>query len=336
LMRMLKDKENEIKNYLKSKNFIPDGEINENEDFNKMYFRINEQKKDNQSLEFISKSTKDNFINGLYFIEKSNNGELVNKIFELKNSSDIVIQTKSSCIPAYILKLIASKNNFNTFDIIDSCSAPGNKTLQLAEYFPNSKVHAFEINEKRYETLNDTIKKYNFNKNVITIKDDFLAIDPNNEKYSKVKIILCDPSCSGSGTFNNTLVDKDKDQSLLKNECVVSIAGSYLEKDQIDRLTKLAKFQAKVIEHSMKFPNVEYISYSTCSIFMTENEYVVDKVLKNNKNFRLHNIFQLPEVEEEFNFHKGLTENTEGTLRTCRTCNKIDGFYVAIFERIKE
>lgn len=40
----------------------------------------------------------------------------------------------------------------------------------------------------------------------------------------------------------------------------------------------------------MKFPSVQKIAYSTCSIYEEENELVVKKVLLKNPDFKLVNI----------------------------------------------
>ncbi len=40
----------------------------------------------------------------------------------------------------------------------------------------------------------------------------------------------------------------------------------------------------------MQFPNVVKIAYSTCSIFVQENEKVVKKVLKSNTDYKLVNV----------------------------------------------
>lgn len=50
--------------------------------------------------------------------------------------------------------------------------------------------------------------------------------------------------------------------------------------DQKARLDALTKFQKRMIEHSMSFPKVKRIVYSTCSVNTEENELVVEEALK--------------------------------------------------------
>ena len=51
------------------------------------------------------------------------------------------------------------------------------------------------------------------------------------------------------------------------------------EDTKAERLASLAEFQTTAILHAMKFPRVERISYSTCSVHREENEDVVATVL---------------------------------------------------------
>lgn len=64
------------------------------------------------------------------------------------NSNKFVIQSKPSSVPPFILMRCLKNRNNLRFDIIDCCAAPGNKTLQLAEYMNkfnvDGKVFAFE------------------------------------------------------------------------------------------------------------------------------------------------------------------------------------------------
>ena len=307
LMKVIKEKKDQIAEYIKKNNY--DSKPVEISDL--MYFRENKLIPNNINFNFEDVHKDD--IDGLYYISKKSKN--LYKVFELRDESSVIIQTKSSFLPAYFLKKVVKEEKF---DIIDACSAPGNKTLQLSEYFNKSKVFAFEMNDNRFETLKNNINRYNTTTTITPIKMDFLKSDVN--EYKNVKLILADPSCSGSGTLNNSLDDKSM------NECCLDIAGSEIEQNNISRLKKLATFQIKILSHAMSFPSVKYISYSTCSTYMTENEYVVSKVLKTNPSFRLKKL--------EHNFHIGLTEETKNCVRTCRKCHNIDGFFVAIFERV--
>jgi 16S rRNA C967 or C1407 C5-methylase (RsmB/RsmF family) len=63
------------------------------------------------------------------------------------------------------------------------------------------QVFAFEKDQRRFILLNNTIVKYSA-KNISSTHCDFLSISPGDE-YKKVKFILLDPSCSGSGMLTN-------------------------------------------------------------------------------------------------------------------------------------
>jgi putative methyltransferase len=308
LMKAIKEKKEAIIEFIK-KNNLNSKPIETND---LMYFRQNKLIPAKVDLNF--EDVQKDEIDGLYYISKKSNN--LYKVFELRDQSNVIIQTKSSYLPAHFLKNIITQDNF---DIIDACSAPGNKTLQLNEYFSKSKLYAFEISENRFETLKNNLNKHS--STAIPLKMDFLTADTSDIRFKNVKVILADPSCSGSGTLNNSLDDKSM------NECCLEIAGSDIEQKNISRLKKLSTFQLKILSHAMSFPSVRYISYSTCSVYMTENEYVVNKILKTNPSFVLKKL--------EHGFHNGLTEETKNCVRTCRKCHGIDGFFVAIFERVK-
>lgn len=67
--------------------------------------------------------------------------------------------------------------------------------------------------------LNRTIAKYEV-KNIKSMNYDFLLIDSNHKKYRKVKFVLLDPSCSGSGMLTN--FTRDGNQSKGEEETVLA------------------------------------------------------------------------------------------------------------------
>lgn len=63
-------------------------------------------------------------------------------------------------------------------------------------------VYAFEKDERRFKTLCKNMLKYCVT-NVYSVNTNFLSRNPEDEMYQKVKLILLDPSCSGSGMLTN-------------------------------------------------------------------------------------------------------------------------------------
>ncbi|KAJ8586927.1 williams-Beuren syndrome critical region protein 20 copy A [Rhizopogon salebrosus TDB-379] len=179
-------------------------------------------------------------------------------------SGKIILQDKASCFSAYVL---SPPCNDPKAVVIDATAAPGNKTSHLSALMGNEgKLYAFEKDKRRFSTLKMMLSKAAC-RNVEAISADFLTIDPSHPKFSLATHILLDPSCSGSGIVNRL-------DYLLEDE---------IEVVEEDRLNKLAAFQLMMIKHAMKFPSVQKIVYSTCSVHATENEHVVGSALQSDE-----------------------------------------------------
>lgn len=123
---------------------------------------------------------------------------------EAYKSGAIILQDKASCFPAYLLDPLPQDG-----DIIDTCSAPGNKTSHLAAILLSHSsesdeclqiIHAFEKNKGRAETLQKMVNvagSHTWTK--IYPGQDFLKTDPASPTFKNVGALLLDPSCSGSG-----------------------------------------------------------------------------------------------------------------------------------------
>jgi 16S rRNA C967 or C1407 C5-methylase (RsmB/RsmF family) len=119
------------------------------------------------------------------------------------------MQSFSSALPPFLLmRGVAQKWGERRFDVIDACSAPGNKTVQLAELTPKGRVFAYEKDRRRFELLKKTVAKYNAS-NILPKNSDFLQLTKVG-KFRRVKFILLDPSCSGSGMTTNFTRDDSK------------------------------------------------------------------------------------------------------------------------------
>jgi putative methyltransferase len=123
---------------------------------------------------------------------------------EAYKSGAIIFQDKASCFPAYLLDPLAEDG-----DIIDTCSAPGNKTTHIAAILLSHNaepdecaqtIHAFEKNKGRAETLDKMVNlagSHGWTK--LHPGQDFLKTNPSDQMYKNVGALLLDPSCSGSG-----------------------------------------------------------------------------------------------------------------------------------------
>ncbi|KIK47442.1 hypothetical protein CY34DRAFT_799403 [Suillus luteus UH-Slu-Lm8-n1] len=232
----------------------------------------------------------------------------------------IILQDKASCFSAFVL---APPCNDPNAVVIDATAAPGNKTSHLSALMGNQgKLYAFERDKRRFSTLKMMLAKAAC-RNVEAINADFLTIDPSHPKYSLATHILLDPSCSGSGIVNRL-------DYLLEDE---------VEVVEEDRLNKLAAFQLMMIKHAMKFPHVQKIVYSTCSIHATENEHVVSHALQSDEAKSSH--FKLAprnDVLPTWN-RRGQAEEMKGTgdasslVRCSPGEDGTNGFFVSCFIR---
>lgn len=58
------------------------------------------------------------------------------------------------------------------------------------------------------------------------------------------------------------------------------------EEQDPERLKALAAFQLRCLNHALKFPKLQNLVYSTCSIHTQENEEVMSVCLEKNPDFR--------------------------------------------------
>ncbi|KAF5005834.1 hypothetical protein FDECE_7751 [Fusarium decemcellulare] len=227
----------------------------------------------------------------------------------------IILQDKASCFPAYLLDPQSEDG-----DLIDACSAPGNKTTHLAAILkehqpefdtPEQTIYAFEKDPRRAQTLEKMVKMAG-SKNVTRIGfgQDFLQVDPQSDKYKSVGALLLDPSCSGSGIVGrdsmpelhlpegptstakgavaksndrkrkHDQVDTQSEKVIIDDDGNETVMKS--EKDLEARLEALSGFQLTLLLHAFRFPSARKITYSTCSIHMQENERVVMRALESD------------------------------------------------------
>ncbi|ESQ32149.1 hypothetical protein EUTSA_v10004076mg [Eutrema salsugineum] len=221
----------------------------------------------------------------------------------------IFLQGKASSMVAAALQPQAG------WEVLDACSAPGNKTVHLAALMKgHGKIIACELNEERVKRLEQTIKLSGAT-NIEVFHGDFLGLDPKDPSFAKVRAILLDPSCSGSGTITDRL-----------DHLLPSHSADNMNYDSM-RLHKLAVFQKKALAHALSFPHVERVVYSTCSIHQIENEDVVSSVLPLASSFGFELATPFPQWQR-----RGLPvfAGSEHLLRMDPVEDK-EGFFIALF-----
>ncbi|KAH3759030.1 S-adenosyl-L-methionine-dependent methyltransferase [Pelomyxa schiedti] len=237
--------------------------------------------------------------------------------FKAVKKGSLIIQSKPSCIPAMVL------NPPQGSHVIDSCSAPGNKTSHLAAIMNNTgKIYAFDKDKKRLDMMLKLLEQRGV-KNVTATCQDFIKVSPRDKQYSSVTHILVDPSCSGSGML-------DRPEMQLQ---------TVEEKPDLSRLRQLRKFQLLILRHALSFPNVQRVVYSTCSIHQEENEDVVRWALTGENATDITGAsssvpFELEKVLPSWP-HRGLPLFTqaENCIRVDPKEDQATGFFVACFVR---
>jgi putative methyltransferase len=253
----------------------------------------------------------------------------------LVRSGALVLQDKSSCLPAHCLMPPPDAL------VVDACAAPGNKTTQLASLMGadcSGAILAFDRDRKRYGSLQDTVARLGAT-HVDSVCADFVRCakaiikpEPTGNHFvghtaqkrdvfrylARATHALVDPSCSGSG-----LVTRDAGLSL-EHDAAGAVDDA--------RIAKLARFQHEVLVSAMNLPAMRRVVYSTCSVHERENEDVVRAVLA---DARLKQ--QWRQVDPMPSWPRRGTESSgeigKLCLRTDPALDRTSGFFVALFER---
>lgn len=185
--------------------------------------------------------------------------------------------------------------------VVDICSAPGGKTMTMAQMMENGgRIISCDIHGHKLKLIGDTAKRLGIDIVETVLRDgaDETAALPEADK------ILCDVPCSGFGVTGKKPEIKYKDEK---------------------EITSLPELQLKILLNSSKYlKKGGRLVYSTCTLLPEENVKVCDQFLALNRNFRAVHI------DDEI---KGLRDGeTVSVLPFDYDC---DGFFISAFERIE-
>ena len=216
----------------------------------------------------------------------------------------VVIQDEAS-------QLIATLIGRGHARILDCCSAPGGKTLAIADQNPDATISAVEIHPHRARLMRTRFPQGTRIDTVVADASNLPLTDP----YDRV---LADVPCSGTGTLARNPEIKWR----LKPHDIVELQAR----------------QLAILRSALKHLKLGgQLIYSTCSLEKEENQDVIDQVLSGSSSFRLLDcrteldrlksagILLSPDVDS-------LTSGPY--LRTIPGIHPCDGFFAAILERV--
>lgn len=167
---------------------------------------------------------------------------------------DYYIQSLSSVLPPIVLEPQLNES------VVDLCAAPGSKTTQISQLMNNTGfLVANEPDIKRVKTLAHNLDKYTSVNSSIMINKGELLSKYFDAEFDKV---LADVPCTGLGILHK------------KNEIT-----NWWSKKIVDAILDI---QYKILLSGIRLAKVGgTIVYSTCTLTIEENEYIIDKILKN-------------------------------------------------------
>ncbi len=220
------------------------------------------------------------------------------------------IQSLSSMIPPLIL------NPTNADVTLDMCAAPGSKATELAQMMNNKgTLYVNESNVGRTRSLAHNLDKLNIiNSGMIVSKGELLSkhFDAFFDK------ILVDAPCTGLG-----IVQKKQEVSKWWS---------------IKHASILSETQMKILVSAVKSLKVGgEIVYSTCTLTLEENEFLINRVLKKHP-------VELVDIELPVRSHPGFTKYGDQELSPELTKTRriipweinSEGFFIAKLRKIDE
>ena len=218
-------------------------------------------------------------------------------------SGQYMLQSSSSFLP--VIALDPQPNE----KILDMCASPGGKTTYIAQLMKNQGILvANDMKKTRLKSLFFNVHRMGIKNVIITNYDGRMF----SKLYNKFDRVLLDAPCSGLGVIS-------KDQS-------VKVNRSYKE------ILENSRVQKELILSAIDCCNYKtggIIVYSTCTISVEENEWVVDYALRNRYVKCVEMGLEIGEKGltkfREKHFHNSLGNSR----RIYPHVHNMDGFFVA-------
>lgn len=229
-------------------------------------------------------------------LEKENIENQKTYLRELAENGKIYFQDEGSQIVADVVDLKENEK------FLDLCAAPGSKVTQIANRKSKTAnlIIAGDLHFQRVKVLQENCRQQGVEFVNVVQYDAEKVLPFGDESFD---VILLDAPCSGTGTIRHN----PEIRYFLQEKDFAELSAKQL---------KILKNASKLIKRGGR------IVYSTCSLEKEENEVVCESFLQENEGFKLIK----PNLSEDF-----LT--TEDFARTFPQKHKMDGFFIAVFEK---
>ena len=211
-----------------------------------------------------------------------------------------IIQDEASALVASSIGLPVDKE----YKILDTCAAPGGKSLHIASKYFNSSLVSCDKYIHKLKLIEDNTAKLGISNIEIKEQDATISNSSFNDKFD---IVICDVPCSGIGVIKN------------KPEIKYKITNSHVE--------EISKLQYQILDNSKKYvKNNGILMYSTCTIDKRENIENINKFLNENKDFKLENISLKNSI---------IKTSENGVLEILPDEYSCDGFFIAKLRKME-
>ena len=227
-------------------------------------------------------------------------------------SGQYMLQSASSFLPVLSLDPHPGEK------ILDMCASPGGKTTYIGQLMKNEGLLvANDFKKERIKSLFFNVHRMGIKNSIITNYDgrEFAKL------YNKFDRVLLDAPCSGLGVIS-------KDKSVKMNRSYKEILNnSRLQKELI---------LAAIDSCNAKGKGDGIIVYSTCTISVEENEWVIDYALKHRYVKCIETGLEIGEPGltkfREKHFHPSISN----TRRIYPHIHNIDGFFIAKLKKYND
>lgn len=190
--------------------------------------------------------------------------------------------------------------------VLDFCAGAGGKTILLGALMKNKgQIIATDTNAVRLQKAKERIKRSGLQNIQIRSLEDMKYFKRQKETFDGV---LVDAPCTGSGTWRRNPDQKWKTRS-----------------QDIERLSQL---QLSILKSASSFVSSNgYLLYATCSLFVEENEELIEAFLQTEEG----KLFHLIPAKESLVLPENAFKGPFLSLSPHRT--QTDGFFGALMKK---